>query len=92
MDRVKLLEYQLDLIKNVYFIKAKFWQASFTLKHSIFYKIYFSGNIKAFIENLTERLPVGVLNQRSNLFEPGELMVTNGIIELIEVRKKLICL
>ena len=58
------------------------------MKLSIVFKIYFSDNINPSIENLTERLPVGVLNQRSpNLFEPGELMVTNGIIELIEVRK-----
>ena len=30
----------------------------------------------------------GVLTQRSNLYEPGELIVTNGIIELIEVNVK----
>jgi hypothetical protein len=29
----------------------------------------------------------GVLNERSNLHEPGKLIVTNGIIELIEVSK-----
>ena len=30
----------------------------------------------------------GVLNERSNLHEPGKLIVTNGIIELIEVSKQ----